>query len=162
MHIVRQHNPYGASHNIPKTIVVHAMAEFLPTADGEEHEHASAFLENVQLSAHALVEPDGTIIRLREDGEGAYHAKGFNTDSLGIEVLLAGQHNYDTFGKAIAAPWVQGGQYLALVYQCQQWLALHKIERVVRHSDLSPGRKIDPGAGFPWEKFLKDIRWSKA
>ena len=31
-------------------------------------------------------------------------------------------------------------------------------EKIVRPSDISPGRQVDPGAGFPWDKFINEVR----
>lgn len=157
MKIVRQHSPYGASHNNPKMIVVHCMGEHVEDVNGE-FIFAPRLLENMGLSAHALVDPDGKIYRCREDNEGAYHAKDFNTDSLGIEILVPGQHDYASFVKAIKTDYVTTQQWAAAVWQCREWVKLYGITKIVRHSDISPGRKIDPGAGFLWGKFLTAIK----
>lgn len=156
--IIHRHNPYGAPHqNKPSVIVVHAMAEYVLADDGKSYEHAPDFLERMGLSAHVLVAPDGTRYRCREDHEGAYHARGFNVDSLGIEILLPGRHDYGSFLKGIAKPlWCIGPQYAEGVQQVREWVRLYG-SRVERHSDISPGRKLDPGMGFPWAKFLSDI-----
>ena len=146
------HNPYGNAHQTPKRIIVHAMGEYILD------DHAPDFLMNQGLSAHVLAAPDGTLFRCREDTEGAYHARGFNTDSLGIEVLVAGHHDYGSFIKAIAAPWVTDAQYNATVKQCREWVQKFGITQIDRHCDVSPGRKLDPGAGFPWDKFISDVR----
>lgn len=160
--IIHRHNPNGADSNKPRMIVIHAMAEYVMADDGKSYEHAPDFLERMGLSAHVLAAPDGTLYRCRDDMEGAYHARGFNVDSLGIEVLLPGQHDYGTFLKGIARPfWCIGPQYVAVVQQVREWMKLYGITEVVRHSDLSPGRKLDPGMGFPWVKFLYDIRREK-
>jgi N-acetyl-anhydromuramyl-L-alanine amidase AmpD len=143
---------FGAAHNNPKMIVVHAMAEHVGDA------WAPDFLDASGLSAHAMVTPDGNIIRCRMDNEGAYHAKGFNKDSLGVEVLVRGRHDYGSFAAAISKPWCDGDQYSAVVKVVRDWMLLHDIDKVVRHSDLSPGRKIDPGTGFPWDQFLADLK----
>ena len=158
--IIPRHNPYGAAHQYkPTMIVVHAMAEYVLADDGKSYEHAPDFLERLGLSAHMLAAPDGALYRCREDLEGAYHARGFNVDSLGIEILLPGKHDYNTFLKGIATPlWCVGPQYAAVVQQCREWMRLHGISKVVRHSDLSPGRKLDPGMGFPWVKFMADLK----
>ena len=143
--------PDGASHQDPKSIVVHAMGEFI------EGKPAVEFLRYSGLSAHALVCPDGKVIRCRRDHQGAYHAKGFNTDSLGIEFLVAGDHNWTTFKKAIMAPYLTNAQYNSGVKVAQGWVTKFDIKSINRHSDLSPDRKKDPGSGFPWEQFLKDV-----
>jgi N-acetyl-anhydromuramyl-L-alanine amidase AmpD len=158
--IIPRHNPYGSPNQAkPTVIVVHAMAEFVLADDGKTYIHAPDFLESEGLSAHVLAAPDGTLYRCREDLEGAYHARGFNVDSLGIEVMLAGRHDYSSFVAGIAQPlWCIGPQYAAVVQQVREWMRLHGISRVVRHSDLSPGRKLDPGMGFPWTKFLADLK----
>jgi N-acetyl-anhydromuramyl-L-alanine amidase AmpD len=151
-----RYNPYGAHHQTPRTIIVHAMAEYVEVEHGQ-YEHAPDFLLRSGLSAHALAAPDGIIYRCRNDEQGAYHALGFNTDSLGIEIMVAGHHNYAQFATAIAHPYLTDMQYEAVLEQCREWLRLHSITRVTRHSDISPGRKIDPGAGFPWQRFITDL-----
>lgn len=154
--MIISHNPNGGKFSLPDTIVIHCMSEYLTKEDGDRI-HAVDFLLEQGLSAHALVTPDGEIFRCREDTEGAYHAKGFNSNSLGIEFLVRGLHNYDSFVTAIKTPYLTDKQFEAGITQCKEWLAAFKIIKVTRHSDLSPGRKVDPGFGFPWRDFLKRI-----
>ena len=151
------HNPYGRSGNRPKMIVIHAMGEYIALEDGS-YMHAPDFLEYDKKSAHVLITPNGGVLRLRNDDETASHAKNFNTNSLGMEILVAGKHTYKTFAKAIDQHYVTDEQYAAAVAQCREWVEKYNITRIVRHSDLSPGRKIDPGDGFLWDKFLIDVR----
>lgn len=142
---------HGRSNNKPKRIVIHAMGEFI------QGEHAVGFLDNIGLSAHVLGAPNGDTFRLRKDNETAYHALGYNRDTLGYEFLVPGDHTYATFLKAIDNPYLYGAQYQAGVDQVREWMELYGITDVVRHSDISPERKIDPGNGFPWALFQKDI-----
>ena len=151
------HSPYGFAHQVPRMIVVHAMGEYIDCGE-KGFLHAPDFLQDIGLSAHMLVAPDGTLYRCREDTEGAYHARGFNTDSLGIEVLVPGRHNYGSFLNALKTNYVSQAQYDALVLQCRYWMQMYGIDKVVRHSDLSPGRKVDPGDGFPWDDFLTGVK----
>ena len=139
----------------PKVIVIHAMAEFI-IGDGWK-KHAVPFLNKYGLSAHSLVAPDATNYRCRKDNEIAYHAKGYNTNSLGLEALVPGEHDYGSFVNTIKQPYLTDGQYLAIVEQTKEWIDLWPIERIIRHSDLSPERKVDPGDGFPWIQFLHDV-----
>lgn len=146
----------GSKNNRPKMIVIHAMGEFLL----DPHPiHATDFLEKIRLSAHAMVSPNGDIYICRDDDQGAYHAKGYNTDSLGIEFLVEGHHDYGSFLEKIKTDWVTDAQWEAGVTAVRHWMQGHDIplHKVVRHSDISPGRKVDPGVGFKWEKFLEAL-----
>lgn len=141
----------GAAVQVPKMIVLHAMGEFV------ENVFAVDFLKSVGFSVHAMITPAGSIIRCRDDDEGAYHAGDFNTDSLGVEFLVEGSHNWSSFLAAIQNKYLTDKQYETGVYLVKQWLAKHKIEKVTTHSSLSPARKFDPGPGFPLKQFEKDI-----
>lgn len=156
MHIKLQPLEHGANHNTPKMIVVHCMGEFIM----DPHPiHASDFLDKLGYSAHALIEPIGDVIICRDDDQGAYHAKGYNQNSLGIEFLVPGHHTYGTFLEAIKSPWANDEQLKAGADVIRRWAEAYDIpeSRVVRHSDVSPGRKVDPGAGFPWHSFLCQV-----
>lgn len=131
------------------------MGEYI--RDGKRTDHAVPFLERYKLSAHALVAPDGSIYRCREDDEKAWHAKGYNRDSLGIEFLVPGDHDYGSFLKAIKHPYLTDAEYTNGLEQVREWMDLYPIVSVDRHSDVSPGRKVDPGDGFPWEEFKADL-----
>ena len=146
----------GPRRNDPQKIVVHCMGEFIidPTPI-----HAPDFLDGYKLSAHVLVAPDGDIYRCRDDDERAWHARGHNTDSLGIEFLVEGEHTYATFLEMIKTPYTTTSQWEAGVDVVKEWVLVHGISRVniVRHSDISPGRKVDPGEGFFWDDFLDRV-----
>ena len=141
----------GGGKQKAKKVIIHSMAEFIEA--GEHDFSAWGLLYSLGLSAHYLVTPTGVVIQCRDDDETAWHARGYNTNSIGIEVLVAGEHTYETFIERIKTPWVYGEQYTALVGLCKRFEGLS----FVRHSDVSPGRKFDPGEGFQWETFLKDI-----
>lgn len=150
----------GARKQTPRKIIIHSMAEFIDL--DRRDRYAPNYLEDLGISAHAFVTPTGTIIRCRNDEQGAWHAKGNNTDSLGIEFLVPGVHTYASFSKAIQKPYLTRAQYKAGVKFVSMWMHKWNIDnmgadRIVRHSELSPGRKIDPGPGFPFNKFLEDV-----
>jgi len=132
------------------------MGERIESHDGDYLAHA--WLDRLGLHAHALVHPSGEIERMRDDSKIAYHARGHNSTSLGVEVLVPGVHTYATFAAAIAEPgWVGDRQLDALVKLVRHWRDTHGIRQIVRHSDISPGRKIDPGAGFPWAELIARV-----
>ena len=157
MHIIDRHLDHGAKHNIPRRIVIHAMGHYI-LHDGT-FKAAASFLDDVGLSAHALVAFGGEVIRCRNDNEGAWHAKGHNTGTLGLEFLFPGLHDYTSFVRAIDQPgWVSQFAFDSAISLVQSWCKLHDIEDIVRHSDIDPGRKRDPGRGFPLTQFLEAVR----
>jgi len=148
--------PYGGGDQNPDSIVVHAMGEYIMNENGM-FVHASTFLTDYKLSAHILVTPNGDLLRCRHDDKIGWHAKGHNTGSLGIEFLVEGEHNYPTFSNKIKEPYLTDKQYAAGVDVVMEWRELYEIQKVDRHSDLSPERKVDPGNGFPWSDFKKRL-----
>jgi len=144
----------GNKVNNPNRIVIHAMGEYIIDP---EPMLAVDMLDRDGLSAHYLILPSGDVMLCRRPEEGAYHARGFNTDSIGIEFLVEGEHDYGTFLKAITKDYVTPGQWQAGVELVKHLKSLYNIINVDRHSDLSPGRKLDPGTGFHWQKFKQQI-----
>ena len=149
--MINSYIPHGSSYQEPDTIIIHSMGEYICDPDPK---HAVAFLNDYKLSAHALIAPDGEIFFCRSPNEGAWHARGHNKNTLGIEFLVAGEHNYFTFLEAIKSPYLTDKQLAAGVQLCKQWMNEYAIKEIKRHSDVSPGRKVDPGTGFPWDYFL--------
>jgi len=149
--------------NVPITItkiVIHSMGEFIE--NGEKDFYAPDFLRKIRLSAHYFVTPSGVIIQGRENNTVAWHAKGYNFESIGIEILVPGLHTYETFLNTIENPhWYTDFQFKETIelvkYLKRKYNRSLKDNWLVRHSDLSPGRKKDPGDGFDWIEFCKRI-----
>jgi N-acetylmuramoyl-L-alanine amidase len=80
-----------------------------------------------------------------ETGESSWRgATDINSMSIGIEIQNTGHTGlYEDFPTA---------QMTAVVDLCRDIVARHNIrpERVLAHSDVAPGRKIDPGEKFDW------------
>jgi len=145
----------GSEIQVPSRIVIHAMAEFIESDDTGYF--AVDWIRKCNLSVHAFVTPSGVLIRSRQGRQGAWHAKHYNMNSLGIEFLVPGIHTYDTFIDTIRNPYLTAVQYQSGLEQVQAWVDEYGITEINRHSDLSPGRKEDPGTGFPWTDFLSDL-----
>lgn len=145
-------------HQNPTSIVVHSMAEFIE--NGERDWFAPDFIESIGLSAHAFITPSGVVIRTLKDDQMGAHARGHNQNTLGVEFLVPGIHTYASFAEAIREPYLTMNQLQAGMELVRDWIYGHGIaaENINRHSDLSPGRKIDPGEGFPWDDFLKEAK----
>ncbi|MCC7426129.1 MAG: N-acetylmuramoyl-L-alanine amidase [Alphaproteobacteria bacterium] len=107
-----------------------------------------------RVSAHYLVEEDGTVWALVPEARRAWHAgvswwrgaAALNGRSIGIEIVNPGhEHGYRPFPAA---------QMQALAALCRAILARHPAitpGRVVAHSDVAPERKEDPGEMFDWQ-----------
>lgn len=106
-----------------------------------------------QVSAHYLIDEDGTAWRLVPEERRAWHAgSGFwagerdiNSRSIGIELANPGHEwGYRPFPAA---------QMDALAALAGAIMGRHGISprRVLGHSDVAPSRKEDPGELFDWE-----------
>ena len=105
-----------------------------------------------QVSAHYLIEEDGTIWSLVDEQHRAWHAgigywageADINSHSIGIELVNPGHElGYRPFPMP---------QMVALAGMAREIMARHKIpnHRVLGHSDVAPERKCDPGELFDW------------
>lgn len=155
--MIKIHLPKGLRYNQPKKIVLHAMSEFIHY--DEEDMYAPYFLRKIGLSIHALVTPMGQEILCRYPTEGAYHAKGHNTDSLGIEFLVPGVSTYENFLELLKTPYLTSDAFNKGVEVVKSWMNRFDIpiEEVYTHQELDPSRKFDPGSGFPLEDFKSKL-----
>ena len=105
-----------------------------------------------RVSAHYLIGRDGRIYQLVSDRYRAWHAGAgswgtiheLNSASIGIELDNNGR---EPFPEA---------QIEALLRLLEDLAARHRLPKsaVIGHSDLAPGRKIDPGPLFPWKRLF--------
>ena len=158
--VIERHLPHGGGVQVPERAVIHCMAEFIDYK-GVRYS-AWDFLnlvdlpDKVGLSAHVLIPPDGTRIRCRADTEMAWHAKDFNTNSLGVEMLVPGVFNLADLKRRTQTPYLSDAQMNSLVQQILIWKNEHRLQRIDRHSDLDPVRRwFDPGEGFNFEELLR-------
>ena len=111
-----------------------------------------------KVSSHYLIKRNGEIINLVPDLFEAWHAgvsswkhfKSLNKNSIGIEITNPGhQHGYKRFSKK---------QIFSLQKLLNILIKKYKIKKkyILGHSDISPGRKKDPGEKFPWEMLAKN------
>ena len=106
-----------------------------------------------EVSAHYLIFPDGAVCQMVEEQDRAWHAgagcwgevEDVNSRSIGIEIANDGASPF-------AAPQME-----ALERLLGDVIDRHGIppERVIGHSDMAPGRKIDPGPRFDWRRLAR-------
>jgi N-acetyl-anhydromuramoyl-L-alanine amidase len=115
-----------------------------------------AEIGGLRVSSHLLVARDGGLTQFVKFTDRAWHAgqssyqgrAACNDFSIGIELegldtLAYEDAQYDTLAEAVAA-------------LCDAYPRLSP-DRLVRHSDISPGRKTDPGPAFDWERARRCI-----
>ena len=103
-----------------------------------------------EVSAHYLIDADGTVLSLVDEAARAWHAGAgewrgagdVNSRSIGIELANTGREPF-------AEP-----QMAALERLLAEVLGRHGLgpETVIAHSDMAPERKGDPGARFDWRR----------
>jgi len=145
-------------YNFIDTVVIHATA-------GGSSAGAMSVAYAGKASWHALIPDENEIehgkyiFRCVQDDSAAWHVLSsvkhpvdgkinINDRSLGIEIVNAQIGPKDPFSE-----W----QIKATAQLVAHWRSVHKIKYLYTHAFLDPGRKLDPGDIFDWEKFVKYI-----
>ena len=105
-----------------------------------------------EVSSHYVVDRDGDVYRLVAEDKRAWHAgvgswrgeDDVNSVSIGIEIVNDGPPE----------PYPER-QMRAVVALCRNLAARYPGVEFVGHSDVAPGRKVDPGPLFPWERLAE-------
>jgi len=125
---------------------------FTNQLNADEHRYF-AEIADMQVSSHLLIDRQGKVVQFVPLNQRAWHAgdssfagcANCNDYSIGIEL-----EGTDT------APY-SAKQYQSLVQVCRELMVIYPAlttERIVGHSDISPGRKTDPGPAFDWVQFF--------
>ena len=138
----------------------------------ENFERSLKILTEGAVSSHYLVDaspPD--VYRLVDESRRAYHAgvsrwgnaSALNAASIGIEIVNLGNQKTPEGTIWFDFPDAQMDAVMALV---KDIVKRHQIraDRILGHSDIAPGRKVDPGPRFPWKRFADEglIPWPDA
>ncbi len=111
-----------------------------------------------KVSAHYLVEEDGTVFSLVSEKKRAWHAgvaywrghTNINARSIGVEIVNPGhEFGYRPFPEAQMNAVVALCKHIAGTYAINPW-------NVVGHSDVAPSRKQDPGELFDWQRLAEN------
>ena len=110
----------------------------------------------LRVSAHMLVARDGELTQFVKFTDRAWHAgqsvydgrEACNDFSIGVELEGADSTPYE------AAQYDALAEIVAAL--CEAYPRLSP-DRVVGHSDISPGRKTDPGPEFDWRRARRCI-----
>jgi N-acetyl-anhydromuramoyl-L-alanine amidase len=115
-----------------------------------------AEIGGLRVSAHLVVARDGGLTQFVKFNDRAWHAgesryngrAACNDFSIGIELegvdtIPYEAAQYETLAAVVAA-------------LCDSYPRLSP-DRMVGHSDISPGRKTDPGPAFDWERARRSV-----
>lgn len=116
----------------------------------DEHPYFAGIAQ-LTVSAHFLIERDGTVTQFVSCNARAWHA--------GVS-SFAGRENCNDFSVGIELEGTDelpfsDAQYQALIGLTRQLLDAYpqlSVERICGHSDIAPGRKTDPGPCFDWAR----------
>lgn len=150
----------------PEVIIVHAISLppgefggpyvdqlFLNTLDPDQH-HYFREISDLQVSAHLFIRRTGEVRQFVALDKRAWHAgvsecegkQCVNDFSIGIELEGCDEQGFED------------PQYQSLVAVTNALLRGYPgitADRIYGHSDISPGRKTDPGPGFDWHRFRR-------
>ncbi|MGY6708843.1 MAG: N-acetylmuramoyl-L-alanine amidase [Rhizobiaceae bacterium] len=111
-----------------------------------------------EVSCHYILHEDGRIVQMVREADRAWHAGrswwqgqgDVNSRSIGIEIVNVGHEG--------GLPPFPDRQIAALIALSRGIKARHGIADalVLAHSDVAPGRKIDPGERFPWADLARE------
>lgn len=111
-----------------------------------------------KVSAHYMIEEDGRVFALAPEERRAWHAgvsfwkgeRDINAVSIGVELVNPGhEHGYRDF------PERQIEALIGLLGAIRgRWTIPNS--RILGHSDVAPGRKVDPGEKFPWKRLARE------
>ena len=109
--------------------------------------------KDAKVSAHLHIERDGNIVQLVPFNIKAWHAgasswnglTGLNSYSIGIELQNDSKEDYTPIQLDVAKDISR----LLVTRYC--------LKDILGHSDISPGRKVDPGIKFPMQLFKSAV-----
>ncbi|PJG83045.1 1,6-anhydro-N-acetylmuramyl-L-alanine amidase AmpD [Caviibacterium pharyngocola] len=128
---------------------------FCGKLDPNEHPYFAEIYQ-IRVSAHCLIERTGRITQYVGFNERAWHAglsmfqgrEKCNDFSIGIELEGSNEQPFTD------------EQYAALIKLTRDIMRHYPQitrDRIVGHNDIAPGRKIDPGQYFDWQRYLSAV-----
>lgn len=155
--ITRKNSPHHEPRRngtVPSFLIIH-YTETKDTVEPDGYFMATIpRADGARVSAHYMIDVDGATTHYVAEDQRAWHAglsawegvDDINSRSIGIELINGGaRYGYTDFPPA---------QIAALIDLSRDIVARHVIRphHVLGHSDIAPGRKIDPDYKLPWQK----------
>lgn len=133
----------------PNYVIIHH------TAQNSTEQTLKTFTNpKTQVSAHYVIGKDGTTYQMLSDYLRAWHGgvakwgnlTDINSSSIGIEL---DNNGFEPF------PLVQIESLLAVLAKLKKAHAI-PAANFIGHSDIAPGRKVDPNSNFPWKTLAEN------
>lgn len=113
-------------------------------------------IDGLRVSAHFLIDRDGRVTQYVPCDKRAWHAgqsefcgrRDCNDFSIGIELEGLDTDSYTD------AQYHTLAEVTAAVVEAYPAIGR---DRIAGHSDIAPGRKLDPGPGFDWRRFHREL-----
>ena len=120
---------------------------FTNTLDWDAHPYFQT-IRGLAVSAHFLIRRDGALWQFVSCDDRAWHAGASS---------FRGRDNCNDFSIGVELEGLEGETFESAQYECVRTLlqALaeqYPVRHLAGHSDVAPGRKMDPGPGFEWQR----------
>jgi N-acetylmuramoyl-L-alanine amidase len=152
-------------------VVIHC-TELPDLATAREYGERVQYDSGTGNSGHYYIDRDGSIHGYVRPERVAYHVRGHNERSIGIELVNRGRYPdwHDSRRQQMSEPYGEA-QIEALVALLRRLVEeLPALQRIAGHEDLDLAeiaasddprrrvrRKLDPGPLFPWDRVLAQV-----
>jgi len=124
---------------------------FTNTLDWDAHPYFQT-IRGLEVSAHFFIRRDGALWQFVSCDDRAWHAG---------QSSYRGRDNCNDFSIGVELEGLEGqafesSQYASLRTLLRAVSENYALRHLAGHSDVAPGRKIDPGPGFEWSR-LSDL-----
>ncbi len=149
-------------------VVIHC-TELSDLAEARRYGEKALYTNGTGNSGHYYIDRDGTIYRYVPGTRMANHVRGYNPQSIGIELVNRGRYPrwWDSRQQQMTEPYTEAqvGALRALLAQLRN--DFPNLRQIAGHEDLDTAmipasddpsreihRKLDPGPLFPWNEVL--------
>lgn len=129
---------------------------FCNTLDWSAHPYFET-IRGLEVSSHFFIERTGVLWQFVSCDDRAWHAG---------QSCFRGRSNCNDFSIGVELEGLEGDTFCSAQYDCLRQLCValmqaYPIRFLTGHEDIAPGRKIDPGPGFDWDRLRRDLQRTK-
>ena len=111
-----------------------------------------------QASAHYAIQWDGTIVRMVEDKDMAWHASSANTRSIGIEHAGFAHAMHPGTETEWSKKLLRSSAKLVAKLARKYRIPMDR-DHIISHASVDPSRRSDPGPYWPWDWYIRRIKF---